>query len=319
MSLTATQGTVGPQPATPPGRTNSQADSASSFLVTRSHREGPGQEVSRVWDLVVYEPVSGRSAINADPGPGGQLPGSWRLQGGRSTLVDGTVARTCGYARGRDGRNKVLRSELAGPELDEAWECAMNLAWESFRARTTPVGAVVVNASGTVVAEGRGRRYEQSGPSGQLARSHIAHAEVNALAQLGAGRHYQDHMLLTTLEPCGMCHGAAVQATVGCVLYAGSDPYGGTGSMVFGTPQAEWRRLRVIGPLDNERGRLAALLHIVWLLRMPAGAHVLAAQRSELPALTSLAERPATQQLFVEAAAGKVGLAELRTASRGAI
>jgi tRNA(Arg) A34 adenosine deaminase TadA len=106
-------------------------------------------------------------------------------------------------------------------------------------------GAVVVNGSGAVAAEGRGRRYEPSGPGGQLAGSHIAHAEINALAQLRAGRHYEDHLLLTTLEPCGMCHGAAVQATVGGVRYAGSDPYGGTGSLVFGTPQAQRRRLTV--------------------------------------------------------------------------
>lgn len=135
-----------------------------------------------------------------------------------------------------------------------------------------------MNSSGAILAEGRGRRYEPSGPSGQRASSHIAHAEINALAHFGAERHYEDHMLLTTLEPCGMCHGAAVQATVGYVLYAGSDPHGGTGSLVFGTPQAQRRRLRVAGPLDNERGRPAALLHIVWLLRMPAGARVLAAQ-----------------------------------------
>jgi hypothetical protein len=115
-----------------------------------------------------------------------------------------------------------------------------------------------------------------------------------------------------------MCHGAAVQATVGGVRYAGSDPYGGTGSLVFGTPQAQRRRLTVMGPLDNERGRLAALLHIVWLLRMPAGAHVLAAQRSGLPALTSLAERAATQ-LFTDAASRGAGLGDLRTALRGMI
>ena len=134
----------------------------------------------------------------------------------------------------------------------------------------------MVNSSGVIVAEGRGRRYEETGPPRQLAGTHIAHAEVNALAQLGADRHYQDHLLLTTLEPCGMCHGAAVQATVGSVAYAGSDPYGGTGDLAFGTPQARQRRLQVSGPLEDERGRLAELLHIVWILQLPAGPHVLA-------------------------------------------
>jgi tRNA(Arg) A34 adenosine deaminase TadA len=67
--------------------------------------------------------------------------------------------------------------------IDEAWTRALELAWEAFCAATTPVGAVVVDASRVIVAEGRGRRYEQAGPPGQLAGSHVAHAEINALAR----------------------------------------------------------------------------------------------------------------------------------------
>ena len=203
--------------------------------------------------------------------------------------------------------------------LDAAWARALELAWEAFRGRTTPVGAVVVDPAGAIVAEGRGRRYEKAGPPRQLAGSHVAHAEVNALAQLGADRHYEDYTLLTTLEPCGMCHGAAVQATVGALAYAGADPYGGTAALRFGTPQARRRPLRVTGPLPDERGRLAELLHIVWLLQYPSGPHVLAAQQAALPAQTTLAARPATLRLFTEAAASQAPLADLRTALRGTI
>jgi tRNA(Arg) A34 adenosine deaminase TadA len=60
---------------------------------------------------------------------------------------------------------------------DGAWTRALELAWEAFRGRTTPVGAVVVDAAGAIAAEGRGRRYEQAGPPRQLAGTHIAHAE----------------------------------------------------------------------------------------------------------------------------------------------
>jgi tRNA(Arg) A34 adenosine deaminase TadA len=196
--------------------------------------------------------------------------------------------------------------------LDAAWERAMELAWESFRAGTTPVGAVVVTASGAIVAEGRGRRYEAAGPPGQLAGSDIAHAEVNALAQLTAGRPYADHALLTTLEPCGMCHGAAVQAGVGVLRYAAADPYGGTGALDFGTPQAQRRGLAVTGPLPDARGRLAEFLHILWLVTRPAGPHVLAAQRAGLPELTALAEQPATRELVERAADRGLPLAALR-------
>jgi tRNA(adenine34) deaminase len=212
-----------------------------------------------------------------------------------------------------------VSSNAAGRELDNGWERSLELAWDSFCGHTTPVGAVVLNSSGVIVAEGRGRRYEKTAPPRQLASTHVAHAELNALAQLGAGRHYQDHVLLTTLEPCGMCHGAAVQATVGSLAYAGSDPYGGTGDLVFGTPQARHRPLPVTGPLEDERGRLAELLHIVWLLQWPAGPHVLAAQQAALPAQVDLAGRPRTLRLFADAASSRTSLAELRSALRGAI
>jgi tRNA(Arg) A34 adenosine deaminase TadA len=207
---------------------------------------------------------------------------------------------------------------VAAP-LDHAWARALELAWEAFCGRTTPVGAVVVDAAGAIVAEGRGRRYEQAGPPRQLAGTHVAHAEINALAQLAADRHYEDHTLLTTLEPCGMCHGAAVQATVGALSYAGADPYGGTAALHFGTPQARRRSLQVTGPLPDERGRLAELLHIVWLIQYPAGSHVLAAQQVVLPAQTTLAARPATLRMFTEAAASQATLADLRTALHGTI
>ena len=96
--------------------------------------------------------------------------------------------------------------------LDVAWGRALELAWQSFVAGTTPVGAVVTDRGGDIVAEGRGRRYEhQDGTRGHLAYCHIAHAEINALAQLPPTRHYEDYSLLTTLEPCCMCVGAATR------------------------------------------------------------------------------------------------------------
>jgi tRNA(Arg) A34 adenosine deaminase TadA len=174
-----------------------------------------------------------------------------------------------------------------------------------------------VNGDGAIVAEGRGRRYETTGPPGQLAGSDIAHAEVNALAQLTAGHRYGDHVLLTSLEPCGMGHGAAVQAGLGALWFAGADPYGGTGSLTFGTPQSERRRLAVLGPLDDDRGRLAEFLHILWLAARPAGPHVLAAQRAGLPERTSLAGQSGTREL-VQHADGQLTLAALRALLPGA-
>jgi tRNA(adenine34) deaminase len=199
-----------------------------------------------------------------------------------------------------------------------AWERALELAWESFCGGTTPVGAVVTDAGGVIVAEGRGRCFERAAPPGQLAWTGVAHAELKALAQLAPDRHYTDHVLLTTLEPCAMCHGAAIQASVGSLAYAGADPYGGTGTVVFDTPQARHRPLPVTGPLPDERGRLCELLHITWIMRV-AGPHVLAPQAGALPAQAALAARPSTQRLLTEAAAAHIPLPDLRRALAGTL
>ncbi|MGH3259123.1 MAG: hypothetical protein ACRDOU_27620 [Streptosporangiaceae bacterium] len=49
-------------------------------------------------------------------------------------------------------------------DLDGAWQRALEQAWQSFLAGTTPVGAVVTDSLGEIVAEGRGRRYENLYP-----------------------------------------------------------------------------------------------------------------------------------------------------------
>lgn len=126
--------------------------------------------------------------------------------------------------------------------LDESWQRSLSLAWASYLAGTTPVGAVVTDASGSIVVEGRGRRYEPPSLGPHLSNCHVAHAELNALALLPPDRHYEDHTLVTTLEPCCMCHGAVIQATVRTVHFAGPDPYGGSAHMQVDTPQPEGDR-----------------------------------------------------------------------------
>jgi hypothetical protein len=111
-----------------------------------------------------------------------------------------------------------------------------------------------------------------------------------------------------------MCHGAAVQATVGSLSFAGADPYAGTGHLDFGIPQTRNRPLRVTGPLADERGRLAELLHIVFLLQRPAGPHVLAPQQSALPAQYARAADPRIQHLITEHAATHSPLTHLCSA-----
>ena len=90
-----------------------------------------------------------------------------------------------------------------------------------------PVGAVVVDPDGRVVAAGVNRREADGDPT--------AHAEVLALRSAAAARgawRLDGCSLVVTLEPCPMCAGAAVLARVERVVLGAWDPKAGaTGSV----------------------------------------------------------------------------------------
>lgn len=98
-----------------------------------------------------------------------------------------------------------------------------------------PVGAVVVDPKGVVVARAGNRTRELNDPS--------AHAEILAIraacAALGSER-LVGHDLYVTLEPCAMCAAAISAARVGRLYYGAADPKSGGvafGARVFTHPQ----------------------------------------------------------------------------------
>lgn len=109
---------------------------------------------------------------------------------------------------------------------DLAMQRALALAAAASAAAEIPVGAVVLDGDGEIIAEGRNRREETHDPTG--------HAEIEALrgaaASVGSWN-LQGHTLVVTLEPCLMCAGAILQARVGRVVFgAWDDKAGAAGS-----------------------------------------------------------------------------------------
>ena len=106
------------------------------------------------------------------------------------------------------------------------WDAAMGTALAEARAALAtgdlPIGAVVLDPRGGVLATGRNVREAEHDPTG--------HAEVVAIraaaAALGAWR-LEGCTLVVTLEPCTMCAGAAVLARLERVVYGAHDPKAG--------------------------------------------------------------------------------------------
>lgn len=92
-----------------------------------------------------------------------------------------------------------------------------------------PVGAVVVDEQGAVVATGFNRTVCDHDPT--------AHAEIVALRQAALrARNYRlpGRTLYVTLEPCVMCLGALMHARIGRVVYGAADPKTGACGSVLG-------------------------------------------------------------------------------------
>lgn len=134
----------------------------------------------------------------------------------------------------------------------------MKIALEEARAAAetgeVPVGAVVIDPEGRIVARGGNRTRTDCDPT--------AHAEIVALraacAAAGSDR-LPGHVLYVTLEPCAMCAQAIANARVARVVYGAPDPKSGGvahGARVFTHPQCHHRPEVIDGIAEDDAAEL---------------------------------------------------------------
>lgn len=91
-----------------------------------------------------------------------------------------------------------------------------------------PVGAVILNSKGEIVAMGNNQR--------ELLRDPIAHAEMVAIRaaskSMGSWR-LEECTLVVTLEPCAMCAGAIMQSRIPRVVFGAWDEKAGAAGSVW--------------------------------------------------------------------------------------
>jgi tRNA(adenine34) deaminase len=174
-------------------------------------------------------------------------------------------------------------------ELPDPWPEVFDLMWEAYQAGTIPVGAVVIDESGSIVSRARNRIFDDA-DGGQLGRSRLAHAELNALIAMAPERTYEAFTLYTALEPCHLCLSATISARVGSLQYAAPDPYAGAVGKLVPSADHEAHALKVTGPLPGPAGRLPELLHVAHMLwRIPDGG-LIGFYRRTRPHLVAVAE-----------------------------
>ena len=112
------------------------------------------------------------------------------------------------------------------------WDGAMRLALEQAASAKAhgdvPIGAVLLDGAGTVLAAAGNEREQAQDPT--------AHAEILALrsaAQALESWRLTGCTLVVTLEPCTMCAGALVLARIERLVFGAYDPKAGAVASLF--------------------------------------------------------------------------------------
>jgi tRNA(adenine34) deaminase len=116
----------------------------------------------------------------------------------------------------------------AGPDLEQSMRAAIAEGELARRAGDVPVGAILLDADGSVLATGRNRREEDHDPT--------AHAEIVAIRAGAAARgdwHLEGTTLVVTLEPCVLCAGAILAARIPRVVFGAWDEKAGAAGSVY--------------------------------------------------------------------------------------
>jgi tRNA(Arg) A34 adenosine deaminase TadA len=147
---------------------------------------------------------------------------------------------------------------LIWQHLSLPWQGCLEEAWTAYCFGSLPIGSVLTDAHGRILARGRNRIYEQAAEGQQLSGHRLAHAEMNTLIQIAWNTvDPRTCILYTTTEPRPLCVGAVRMTRVGEVRYASRDGAAGSADLFQANPFLQRGEVKVVGP---EHADLEAIL-----------------------------------------------------------
>ncbi len=105
-------------------------------------------------------------------------------------------------------------------------QSAIKLANKAYKIDEVPIGAIIINSKGEILASQHNQKEIHHNP--------IGHAEILAIQEAASkisNWRLEDCTLYVTLEPCPMCMSAIQQSRMKQVIFGAYDPKGGALSL----------------------------------------------------------------------------------------
>ncbi len=144
-------------------------------------------------------------------------------------------------------------------DLPAHWKRIFELEWQSVCEGSKAIAAVITDADGNIISEGRNMTGERTIPNPSA-----AHAETEAVRGLDTERFPDKHSytLHAGLEPCVMCMGTLVMGGIRNVEIAARDDFGGAMHLLGKSDFTRNKNIRVTW-LDNELGDVQRALQTI--------------------------------------------------------
>ena len=114
--------------------------------------------------------------------------------------------------------NNLARKDKRSKNMDKFMLAAIDEARKGLKEGGIPIGSVLVR-NGEIIGRGHNKRIQQSDP--------LAHAEIDCIRSAGRIGKYHGTILYSTLMPCYLCAGAAVQFGIKKVIIGESENFKG--------------------------------------------------------------------------------------------
>lgn len=146
--------------------------------------------------------------------------------------------------------------------IPPVWQECFEESWKSFQQGSRPIGAVVTDKDGNIIARGQSSAFAALKDS-VISNNELAHAELNALLRLDNRVHSirNTYTLYSTMEPCPLCFGAFYMSGLRHLKFAAKDKWAGSTNLKDTTPYMSFKPIKVDGPYP-ELEQLSIVLNI---------------------------------------------------------